>query len=473
LLTESLLLSTAGGGLGLLVASWVTPGFLAVAPGTIPRLDEVAVDARVGAFAFALAAATALVFGFAPARRAATLDLNAALKESRSPGGGQGGLRSAFVVAQVALALVLLVGVGLLARSFERLTGWDPGFDRTNLVTTWMQAPPGAAAKVRMMEQVRSEVAAIPGVRSASLTSGGPLFGGVETGRLAIEGRPPVAPDRAPSAQWFDTGIRYFETLGVRVLRGRTFDAGDVREAKNVCVVNETLARRFFPGTNPIGQTVTVEKHASEIVGVVGDLRPLSPADPVPAQVYWPIQQYPRSAAYLVIRTEPGIAGLEKAVRARVAGIDPGIQLGTFLTLEERLARDLVSPRFNMLLAAAFAFVAFALAVIGVYGVMAYSVASRTREMGVRMALGAQPSSLVSAVVRRGMGLAGAGIGAGAVGALAAGRLLTSLLYGVAPGDPLALSAAVAVLGVAALVACWVPARRASQIDPVTALRAE
>jgi putative ABC transport system permease protein len=470
-ITESLLLSLAGGALGLLVASWVTAAFMAAAPSSIPRLDEVAIDGRVAAFAFAVAAAAALVFGLAPARRAATLDLNATLKESRLPGAADGRVRSAFVVAQLSLALVLLVGMGLLARTFGRLSDWDPGFDRSDVVTTWMLAPERASDKVALMERVRDEVQSIPGVRSASLASAGPLFGGVEPGRLTIAGRPPAAPGDAPSVEWFDIGLRYFETLGVRVVRGRTFDAADTRGAKAVAVVNETFARRYFPGSRALGQVVTVEEHSSEIVGVVGDMRPLSPAAPTAAQIYWPIQQYRRSAAYLVVRVAPGIA-IEKPVRARVAGVDDGIQLSAFLTLEERLAKNLVSPRFNLLLVSAFAIVALSLSVVGVYGVMACGVASRTRELGVRLALGAPPASLVRDVVARGMGLAALGIAAGCAGALAGGRLLASLLHGLPPSDPVTLLSATAVLAVAALVACWVPARRASRVDPVTALRA-
>ena len=473
LITESLVLAAAGGALGLLVASWVTAAFVTVAPGTIPRLEDVAIDGRVAAFTFALAVLTALVFGFAPARRTARLDLHGALKDARSAGRSDGGARTAFVVAQLSLALMLLVCVGLLARTFQRLAQWDPGFDRTNLLTTWMLPPSGVPDKVALLERVRDEVAAIPGVRSASLASGGPLFGGVEPGRLTIAGRPAARPGEAPSVQWFDIGLRYFETLGVRVVRGRTFDSGDTRGSTPVCVVNESFARRFFPGADPIGHTVTVEEHASGIVGVVGDVRPLGPADPVPAQVFWPIQQYRRAAAYLVVRTAPGIAGMEKTLRARVAAVDEGMQLSPFLTLEDRLQKSLVSPRFNMLLAAAFAIVAFALAVLGVYGVMAYSVASRTRELGLRVALGAQPASVVRAVVRRGMALAGLGIAAGSAGALAAGRLLTNLLYGLSPADPITLAAAACVLACAALAACWIPALRASRIDPVIALRAE
>jgi putative ABC transport system permease protein len=430
-LTESLLLSMAGGALGLLLASWVTSGFVAIAPASIPRLDEVTVDGRTAAFALALAAGAALLSGLAPARRAWRLDLNAMLKATRSAGTGDTRLRTTFVFAQLALALMLVVGAGLLVRSFARLAGWDPGFERAGVATAWMLPPGSVPDKVALMERIRDEVSTVPGVRSASLASAGPLFGGFETGRLRIEGQPPVAPGQEPSVHWFDIGLRYFETLGVRLVRGRTFTAGDVRGSTPVAVVNEAFARRFFAGADPIGRRITVEEHASEIVGVVGDMRPWRPDEAPPAQVYWPIQQYRRGAAYLVLRAAPGVAGVEKTVRARIADLNASVQVSPLVSLDERVAKNLVSPRFEMLLVAAFGLIALALAGIGVYGVMACGVAGRTREIGVRIALGAEPSSLVRSVVKQGMTLSGIGIAVGCAGALAIGRLLASLLYGL------------------------------------------
>ena len=473
LVTEALLLSLAGGALGLLLASWATAAFVAIAPGTIPRLGDVTVDGRVALFAFLLAAATAVVFGLAPAARASATDLTVALKGRRATSGADTRMRSAFVVAQIALALMLLVGAGLLTRGFGRLLQRDLGFARANLVTTWMLPPVSLANKVATMEQVRDNVAAIPGIRSAALTSTVPLFGGEETGGLAIEGRPPIAPKDAPTVQWFDIDPHYFETLGVNIRRGRAFTADDVQGSAAVGIVNETFARRFFGDQDPIGQRVTVQDHASQIVGVVADVKPLRPDQPTLPQIYWPIEQYRRGAAYLVLRTTPGIPGIDKAVRARAAAVNAGIQLSEMTSLDERFSKRLTSPRFNMLLVVTFALVAMLLAAVGVYGVVAYAVASRTRELGVRIALGALPGRLVATVLGRGMTLTGIGILAGCAGALAVGRLLTSLLYGLPATDPVALAGAVAVLAAAATAACWVPARRASRVDPVSALRAE
>ena len=476
LMTESLVLSLAGGAVGLLLAIWATAAFVTIAPTDIPRLTEVAIDRRIVVFAFVLATVTAMIFGVAPARRAWKTDVNDALKGVRGGRGGDTRLRSGLAVVQLSLALMLLFGSGLLTRSFARFVQWNPGFQRANVVTTWMLPPkiatiPGGT--VSLMRQVRDEVATLPGVQAASLASAGPLFGGEESDGIAIEGRPAFAPDKMPTIQWFDLDEHYFETLGVRTVQGRGLSASDTFESPHVALVNETLARRFFSGEDPIGHRVTVENHPAEIVGVVSDVKPWRPDEPTSPQIYWPIQQYRRGAAYLVLRTTPGIPGIEQSIEARVAGINPSIQLNAFRTLDDQVARRLVSPRFNMLLVASFAVVALLMAAVGVYGVNAYAVASRTREFGVRVALGASPGQLVSSVVRRGMALASIGIAAGCAGAIAVGRLLTSLLYGLPARDPLTLAAAVGILTLVAALACWVPARRASRVDPVAALRAQ
>jgi predicted permease len=416
-----------------------------------------------------------MIFGLVPARRAWKADLNGPLKGLRTVNPGDTRLRSGFTVVQLALALMLLFGAGLLTRSFARLAQWDPGFEHANVVTTWMRPPRvgDIRAVVSLMEQVRDEVAGTPGVLSAGLGSAGPLFGGEETDGMAIEGRPPFAADRMPTVQWFDVDRHYFDTLGIRTVEGRGFSAADTSGSLRVAVVNEALARRFFPAGDAIGQRVTVEDHPAEIVGIVSDVRPLRPDQSTPPQIYWPIQQYPRLGAYLILRTAPDMPGLQKSVEARVASVNASLQLDRFVTLDQQLARELVSPRFNMLLVASFAVVAVLLAAVGVYGVIASSVAGRMREFGIRVALGATPERLVRDVVSGGMALTLVGIVAGAAGALGVGRLLTSLLYGLPASDPLTLAAAVAVLTVVSLIASWTPARRASRADPVVALRAQ
>ena len=478
LLTESLVVSFAGGALGLALAVWATRAFVSLAPATIPRLDEVGLDGRVALFAFLLSTATAVFFGFAPARRASRTDLSGTLKGLRQTDPGDARLRAAFVVVQLALALVLLVGAGLLTRSFGSLLNWQPGFERSGVITSFL-LPPGHVYQTRdqmqsVMNRVRDAVATVPGVAQAGLTSGGPLFGGGDgTSGLLVEGRPPGDPQTRLQVEFYDMDPHYFETLGVRIVRGRNINAGDTFGAAPVAVVNEALARSGFPGEDPIGRRVTVADHPAEIVGIVADTRPYRPDQATPPQVYWPIAQYPRGAAELVMRAPTSLEGFEKTVRARVAEIDPEIQLGSFYTLDAAFERRLVSPRFNMLLVGAFALVAVLLAAIGVYGVVAYSVASRTREIGVRVALGAAPRRIVRQVVRGGMALAAVGLAIGLAGAVAVGRLITTLLYGMPPTDPLTLVGAVGLFVLVVLVACWVPARRAARVDPVVALRTE
>ncbi len=478
LLTESLVVSLAGGALGLVLAVWATRGFLLLAPGSIPRLGEVTIDGRVALFAFLLSAATAALFGFAPARRAARPDLNGTLKGSRHVNVGDVRLRSALVVVELALALMLLVGAGLLARSFGQLLDWEPGFERSGVVVSWM-LPPGnvyqtAEDVVAVMERARQEVTSVPGIESAGLASGGPLFGGGDgVAPMTIEGRPPVPDDEAPPVEWYDIDPHFFRTLGLPIVHGRALSPGDSAGAAAVALVNETLARQFFPNESPLGQRVTVREHPAEIVGVVADATSYRADRPTPPQIYWPIQQYRRGAAYLIMRAPADLEGIEKTVRSRVAGVDPLINLTAFVRLDDIFDRTLVSPRFNMTLVAVFALVAVALAAVGVFGVIAYTVASRTREIGVRIALGATPGGIVSEVVRRGMTLAAIGMALGLAGALAVGRFLESLLYGLPPSDLLTLGGAAVGFALVALVASWVPARRAAKVDPIAALRTE
>lgn len=279
----------------LLIASWTTSAFVGMAPSGIPRLDEVTIDGRVALFTVLLSVATAALFGLAPARQASKMDLVMTLKGRRHGGPRETRLRSSLVVVEMALALVLLVGAGLLTRTFGRLLQWDPGFARDGLVTSWMLAPssgyPTGAAAVRVLELARDAVATVPGLQSVALGSAGPLFGGVETDALSIEGRTDVDPSEAPPVNWFDVSPEYFDALGISIVKGRGITPADVSGAPNVAVINQTLAKRFFPGMDPVGQRVTVTQHASEIVGVVADVTPYRPDRPTAPEIYWPIRQ--------------------------------------------------------------------------------------------------------------------------------------------------------------------------------------
>jgi putative ABC transport system permease protein len=475
LLTESLVFSLAGGLLGLLLASWTTRGFVLVAPASIPRLEEVEIDVRVALFALFLSIATAVIFGLAPARRASSIDVSTAIKGRRHGSARETRVRSALVVGEIALALVLFVSAGLLMRTFARMMDWNPGFERKGVVMSWLLAPPGkyrTASAVDVLERARDAVASAPGIRSAGLASAPPLVNGDGSDALSIEGGPPIE-TAAPPVDWFDISPGYFETLGLPIVRGRAFSASDTAGAPNVAIVNQTLAKQFFGAQSPIGRRVTVMTHASEIVGVVADWKSYRADQPTTPAIYWPIRQYPRLAAYLVMRVSPGTTGVEKLVRARVASVDPDVQPGIVKTLDERFAERRVTPRFNMLLFGAFAFVAVALAFVGVFGVIAYSIASRTREIGVRIALGASPRRLVADVVRQGMVLTGIGMAIGLAGALATGRVLAAMLYGLPPTDWTTLALTLTGFAAVAFGASYLPARRAARIDPLAALRQE
>jgi predicted permease len=477
-LTESLVIAAAGGCVGLLAAMFTTRLLVRLAPTNIPRLDEVAVDGRVALFTLALTTVAAIVFGLVPAQQAARANLSATLKTSRQTDRGGARLRSTLVVVELALALVLLIGAGLLTRAFGRLLAWDPGFDRTGLTVAWMMAPSGTYKTgqdaVAVLERAREQVAAVPGVVSVGLGSAGPLFGGgIETGALAIDGAPPERADRAPVVQWYDADANYFSALGRRIVRGRGLSTTDTDGAPAVAVVNEAFAARFFPGDTPLGRRVTVQNHAADIVGVVSDVRPSRPDRATPPEIFWPIRQYPRWAAYLVMRIAPEVPGVEPLVRARIEAVDRNVQVTRFTPIDRLFTNTLVSPRFNLVLIGAFALTAILLAAVGVYGVVAQTVASRTREIGLRIALGATPSRLVAEVVGRSAKLAIVGMGVGLAVSLASGRLLASLLYGVPYTDAITLVTTVAMFLTVAIAAGYIPARRASRVDPLTALRAE
>jgi putative ABC transport system permease protein len=476
MLTESLVLAAAGGAAGLLLAMYITRALIALAPADLPRVDEIGVDARVAVFAVALASLAAFLFGLAPAREASRTRLTGSLGASRHTGRGCARARALLVVVELSLAMVLLVGAGLLTRAFGRLAAWDPGFDRAGVTVSFSIVPQSVfktpQEAVGALERVRDEVAAVPGVVSVGLASAGPLFGGgPETGTLSIAGRPAVPDDAAPVVNWYDADANYFGALGRRIVRGRGMTTDDAAGAAPVAIVNEAFAARFFAAEDPIGRRVVVQNHPADIVGVVSDVRPFQPDQPVPAEIFWPIRQYPRFAAYLVMRLSPGAAGVEEAVKARVRAIHPNIQVSAFVPIDRIVSRTLVSPRFYMALIGVFAILAVTLAAVGVYGVTASAVASRTKELGLRIALGATPRQLVFGVTIRALALAAAGLTIGLVAALLLGRLLTALLHGVPVTDTLTLVVTVALFVAITALAGFLPARRASRVDPLAALR--
>ncbi len=481
LATESVVMSLAGGAGGLLVARWATDILLPLMPGRLPRLDGVALDARVLAFALGLTLAAGFVAGLAPASRAARVDLATAIKEGHQPMAWRRalGLRGGLVIAEVAMAFVLATGAGLLARSFASLLRWQPGFDQTHLLTFWTLASEGRyrdrPAVTSLFERVAGELRALPGVRSVGMASSGPLFGGRETGEFVLEG-PAAGPAREPVvARWYDMDPGFFPTLGVTLKRGRLFTVADRAGAPPVALINEAMARRYFAGADPIGRRLR-EKSATaslEIVGVVADIPPFLPGTPAQPEIYWPYVQSPRWASFFVLRTGGDPTSVVKAVEARLHAVDPDLEASSVATLEERVSRQLVRPRFNLLLVGVFAAFSLGLTLVGVYGVIAASVAGRTREIGVRVALGASARQVLTAVVKEGMALVGLGVAIGVVGAIWLTRFAASMLYGVAPGDLGTRIAVAGLVAAAGLLACLVPARRAATVDPVVALRSE
>lgn len=484
LVTESLVLSLAAGAAGLVLAQWGSAALVALAPGNIPRLDETSIDAWVLAFTFGISAAASLLFGLAPALAASRVDLNHALKQSaaRSLGGGTGYLRSGLVIAEVALSVVLLAGAGLLIRSLAAMNAVDLGFHPKNVlvVGTSVPAPDLAAAQrvTRFYKDLLPEIAALPGVTAVGATR-------VPPGRIMSNGsyfidRLPGPQERstsAPQAVFSIVSPGALAALGIPLKAGRDFSARDTYDAPFTALINESLARQTFGTQNPIGRVIYCgfdSDKPMQIVGIVGDIRQLGPAEPPDPELYMPYEQHPRpsTSMRLLVRATGDPTALTPTLRRMIADRSPDVPL-RFTTMESTLSEVTAAPRFNTLLFSIFAALAVCLAMAGVYGVMAYAVSLRAGEIGLRMALGASPGSVLRMVLRQGLSLAAIGLAIGLAGAAAATRLLSTFLFGVQPGDPATYTAVAFVLVTAAAVASYVPARRATRVDPLVALRQE
>ena len=484
LLTESLVLSIVGGGIGLLLSLWLTKLLVAVSPPNTPRFDEIRPDGRVFLFTLALALLTGVIFGLAPALQASRLNLNERLKEggrTGAPGAGHNRIRSMMMVSEVALSFMLLVGAGLLIKSFMRLRDVSPGFNTANVLSVRMSIPSAkyseGEARAQLMRQTLEKVKSIPGVQSAgavlSLPLGGDTF---NVGRSYIREGRPFTPEESGNAAYRAATPDYFRALQIPVLAGRAFTDQDTDQTPKVMLVNEEMARHLWPGESPVGKRLTIwrdEKFAREIVGVVGDTKATLDA-PAGQQMYVPYAQDTGwTGMSLVIRTNGEPTGFAGAVRNEIRSIDKGIPVFNVKTMDEVLAVSVGPRRTPMLLLSAFAGVALILAMIGIYGVTAYHVTQRTQEIGIRMALGAQMRDVVKLVLKGGMTLAAAGIVLGLVGAFAVTRLMRSLLFGVQPTDVLTFVLVAVCLLLTALIASYLPARRATKVDPLVALRYE
>jgi putative ABC transport system permease protein len=478
LLTESLLIALLGGGLGLFAASYGLEALLALAPSDLPRMDEIGIDVRVLAFTLGASLLTGVVFGVGPALAASHTDLQPALKEGgrTAPGAGRR-FGSSLVIAEVALAVVLLAGAGLLMRSFWRLGRVDPGFDPGHVLTTTLFLPgheytswdQRSAFYTRLVERLE----ALPGVESAGLTTTLPLSGWELEHEFRIEGRPEPPPGQQPGASYDSVSPEYFRALRIPLKAGRFFSRLDAADAPPVVIVSEGLAQRYWPDENPVGARVVVEEESREVVGVVGDVRHQGlDAAPRP-EIYTPVAQRPWKFANVVVRSTADPESVAGLVRAAILAEDVSQASTPLRPLGRLVSASIAQPRFRTLLLGSFAGAALLLAAVGLYGVIAHTVGQRTREIGLRMALGARGNDIFRSVVGQGLGLATAGIGVGLAAAAVLTRLLSSLLFGIGSWDPATFAAVCLALLLVAVVACGVPARRATRIEPVEALRHE
>jgi putative ABC transport system permease protein len=482
LLTESVLIALFGGVLGLVLATWGVDALLALGPEGLPAGEGVVLDRTVLGFTLGISVITSLVFGLIPAAHAARRDAEASLRESSR---GSGGLerrrtRRVLVVAEIALALLLLVGTGLMVQSFRRLQAVNPGFNPDGVVSALLSLPRANTDTARVIGFYQGLVAragSLPGVTAAAAVSYLPLGRDGARYRFSVEGQPFVEPQLRPGAEFNVVTPGYFATLEIPVLQGRDLDGRDRWDAPPVVVVNRTLARRFWPNESAVGKRLTLGEPGEDawmtVVGVVGDVKQQSLDSESQPQIYGSHAQVGLEEMALLVRTAMDPTSLAPAIRDAVSAIDPGVPVSEVQNLTQVRSASISTERFRTLVLATFALLALALAAIGVYGVISYDVVQRSREIGIRMALGARRPEILRLVVGEGMVTVAIGIGIGVLAAAGLSRFLESLLYAVRPGDPATFVAIPALIAAVALAACILPARRAMRVDPAGTLRSE
>ncbi|HET7697909.1 MAG TPA: ABC transporter permease [Vicinamibacterales bacterium] len=481
LLAESLVLGVAGGIVGLLLSAWLVVLLLQVLPRGLPRTDAIRLDTTVMFATLAASLVTGVLFGILPALQASRTQAAQVIKESGERGSARARGRAALVVAEIALTLVLLAGAGLLANSFLRLQRVDPGFDPDQVTIAHLLLPQSryrtSESQAQLYRQLLEGLAERPELRAVGAGFPGPFRAGSASGSFDVEGRPAPSPGDRPFAYLGTVSGGYFEAMGIPVLAGRTFSDRDVDGAPGVTIVSAALARRYWPGENPIGRRLKFDDDPSSpwitVVGLVGDARQLGLAAEPPPILYFPYEQFVLPFTSVAVRSALPQATVASMLRSQLAAIDPDLPFGDIVSLQSAIENDVDGPRFRATLIGIFALLALVLAAVGVFGLISYTVAQRTREIGIRVALGAAPRQVLLPVVREGLVLALAGIAIGLAGAFLAARALSAFLFGVGAADPATFAGVALVMLIVATLASYIPSRRALQVDPVVALRAE
>jgi putative ABC transport system permease protein len=477
LLTESLVLAVIGGLLGLLLGIGGISLLKSLMPPTrIPRLNEVGLDGSLVLFTLGISLLTGVIFGLSPAFRALRPDLNETLKEGArsNTGGTSNRLRSLLVVSEIALALMLTVFAGLVIQTFKNLVNIDPGFKTENVVTMQLALPPSRYAGPPQIkdfyQRVLDNIKAQPGVVTAGATNNLPLIGGGGYLKIYLEGKQDTKPQEVMTGLQIATPD-YFRTMGVPFLSGRDFTP----QEDLVAIVNESTAKKFWPGENPLGKRVRFQPNGDwiTVIGIVADMKALGLTSAPRTEVFLALGQDTFRTGYVIVRTNVGTEAMVPSLRAAVSAIDKDMAIFNVKTLEKLVSDSIAQPRLNMVLLGIFAGLALILASVGIYGVMSYSVTQRTQELGVRMALGAQRRDIFSLVLKQGIILALIGVGIGVAGAIGLSKVLGSLLYGISATDPVTFISVALIMIVVALVACFFPARKATKVDPLTAMRYE